>query len=140
MHEAIRAYYQKLSTTGFEHTGKIENASIFLETFAEVSPVCGNTDDFLYLYIQVVDNLITDIKYQSISDPITNVSIEVLCTLVKGKTLDEAALIRALREGWIAGAAFSQFLGCEDEILQEKAKFLLELLKGGIFRYKTQTA
>ena len=132
MHEAIRAYYHKLSTPGFAQTGKNENASIFLESFAEVSPVCGNTDDFLYLYIQVVDNLITDIKYQSISDPITNVSIEVFCTLVKGKTLDDAALSKE--------EAFSLFLGCEDEILQEKAMFLLELLKGGSCRYKTQTA
>ncbi|NLX90979.1 MAG: iron-sulfur cluster assembly scaffold protein [Firmicutes bacterium] len=132
MHQAITAYYQKLLKTGFEHTGKIENASIFLETFGEVSPVCGNTDDFLYLYIQVEGNLITDIKYQCICDPATNVSIEILCTLVKGKTLDEAAFIKE--------EAFSQFLGCEDEMLQEKARLLLELLKGEIFRHKTQTA
>ena len=128
MHEAITAYYQKLLKTGFEHIGKIENAAIFLETFEEFSPICGDTDDFLYLYIQVVDNFITDIKYQCNSDPITNVSIEILCTLVKGKTLDKAAFIKE--------EAFSQFLGCEDEMLQEKAKFLLELLKGEIFRYK----
>ena len=47
MHEATRAYYQKLIKTGFEHIGKIENAAIFLENFGEVSPVCGNPDDFL---------------------------------------------------------------------------------------------
>ncbi len=132
MQEAVTAYYQKLLKTGFEHIGKLENASIFLETFGEVSPVCGNTDDFLYLYIQVVNNIIFDIKYQCISDPITNVTIEILCTLVKGKTLDEAALIKE--------DAFSQFLGCKDELLREKAKFLLELLGRGIIRYKTQTA
>lgn len=132
MHEATRAYYQKLIKTGFEHIGKIDNADIFLETFGEISPVCGNPDDFLYLYIQVDDNLITDIKYQCITDPITNVSLEILCTLMKGKTLDEAALIK--------DEAFHQFLGCEDEMLQEKAKLLLELLNEGIIRYKTQRA
>ncbi|MDD3654834.1 MAG: iron-sulfur cluster assembly scaffold protein [Desulfotomaculaceae bacterium] len=130
MHEAIRAYYQRLLKSGFEHTGKIENAAIYLETFGEVSPVCGNTDDFLNIYIQVDNNLISDVKYQCISDPTTNVAIEVLCTLVKGKTLDEAAMIKE--------DAFSQFLGCEDELMQEKAKSLLELLNAEIHRYKTQ--
>jgi hypothetical protein len=43
---------------------------------------------------------------------------------MKGKTLDEAALIK--------DEAFPQFLGCEDEMLQEKAKLLLELLNEGI--------
>lgn len=131
MHEAIIAYYQGLLKTGFEHTGKLENASIFLKTFGEVSPVCGNADDFLNLYIQVVNNRISDIKYQCISDPTTNVAIEVLCTLLKGKTLDEAALIKE--------DAFSLFLGCEDEGMRKKAKFLLELLNKEILRYKTQT-
>ena len=46
--------------------------------------------------------------------------------------MDEAALIK--------DEAFPQFLGCEDEMLQEKAKFLLELLNEGIIRYKTQRA
>ena len=132
MHEAIITYYQRLLKTGFEHIGKIEDASIFLKTFGEISPVCGNTDDFLYIYIQVIDNLISDIKYQCITDPITNVAIEILCTLVKGKTLDEAALIK--------NNAFSQFLGCEDELMEEKARFLLDLLKEEIIRYKTQKA
>ncbi|MCG9968760.1 iron-sulfur cluster assembly scaffold protein [Pelotomaculum terephthalicicum JT] len=131
MHEAVMTYYHRLLKTGFEYIGKLENASISLKTFGEVSPVCGNTDDFLYLYIQVVDNLISDIKYECISDPTTNVAIEILCTLVKGKTLDEAALIKE--------DAFSQFLGCEDELMREKAKFLLELFNGEILRYKTQT-
>ncbi len=128
MHEAIMAYYRGLIKTGFEYVGKIENESIFLRTFGEVSPVCGNTDDFLYLYIQVDNNRISDIKYQCICDPASNVAIEVFCTLVKGKTLDEAALIKE--------DAFSQFLGCEDELMQEKAKFLLEFLNEGILRYK----
>lgn len=129
MHEAIMAYYRKLIKTGFEHVGKIENASIFLRTFGEVSPVCGNTDDFLYLYIQVDNNRISDIKYQSICDPPSNVAIEVFCTLVKGKTLDEVSLIKA--------DAFAQFLGCKDELMHEKAEFLLEFVNEGIQRYKT---
>ena len=42
--------------------------------------------------------------------------------------MDEAALIK--------DEAFPQFLGCEDEMLQEKAKLLLELLNEGIICYK----
>ncbi|KAF1085248.1 hypothetical protein SPSYN_01384 [Sporotomaculum syntrophicum] len=131
MHEAIRTYYQKLLKTGFEYTGEIKNASIFLKTFGAVSPVCGSPDDFLFLYIQVDNNRISDIKYQCITDPTTNVAIEVLCSLVKGKTLEEASLLKA--------DAFNQFLGCEDELMQEKAEFLLEFLKEEVLRYKTQT-
>jgi len=63
---------------------------------------------------------------QFISNPTTNVAIEVFCTLVKGKTLDEAALIKE--------DAFSQFLGCEDELMREKAKYLMEFLNEGILR------
>lgn len=130
MHEAIMAYYRRLSKTGFEYAGKLENASIFLKTFGEVSPVCGNTDDFLYLYIHVADGILTDIRYQCICDPASNVAIEVFCTLVKGKTLDQAALVKE--------DAFSQFLGCDDRGMREKARFLQELLNEGILRYKPQ--
>ncbi|OPX87334.1 MAG: hypothetical protein A4E53_02516 [Pelotomaculum sp. PtaB.Bin104] len=80
--------------------------------------------------IQVDNNFISDIKYQCIGDPASNVAIEIFCTLVKGKTLDEVALIKE--------DAFSQFLGCEDELMREKAKSLLELLNVEIHRYKTQ--
>ncbi|MCG9967647.1 iron-sulfur cluster assembly scaffold protein [Pelotomaculum terephthalicicum JT] len=132
MHENIIAYYQGLLKTGSEYTGKLENPSIFLRALGEVSAACGaSTDDFMNLYIQVVNNLISDIKYQCIGDPATKVAIEILCTLVKGKTLDEASLIKE--------DAFSQFLGCEDELMREKAKFLLELLNGEILHYKAQT-
>lgn len=132
MHEAIITYHQKLLKTGSEYTGKLENVSIFLQALGEVSAACGaSTDDFLNVYFQVVNNLISDIKYQGICDPATKVAIEVFCTLVKGKTLDEAALIKE--------DAFSQFLGCEDEVMQEKAKLLLELLNTEILRYKKQT-
>ncbi|MDD3653099.1 MAG: hypothetical protein PHO01_02755 [Desulfotomaculaceae bacterium] len=80
------------------------------------------------IYFQVVNNRISDVKYQCISDPTTNVAIEVLCTLLKGKTLDEVALINE--------DAFLQFLGCEDEVMRKKATFLLELLNKEILCYE----
>ena len=60
-----------------------------------------------------------------------NVAVEVLCTLVKGKTLDEAA--------GLTERAFYQFLDCEDEELRMKVRGLLELLNEGIARYHTLT-
>ena len=85
----------------------------------------------MYLYIQVDDNLITDIKYQCITDPITNVSLEILYADER----EDFGRNRPYKD-----EAFPQFLGCEDEMLQEKAKLLLELLNEGIICYKTQRA
>lgn len=131
MDEAVMTYYRKLAGTGFEHAGSLEDASIFLENFAEFSLSChGNTDDFMRVYVNVIDNIISDIKYRCICDPTTNVAVEILCTLVKGKTLDQVV--------GITKQEFSQFLGTEDPGLQDTAKDLLELLNDGISRYKAQ--
>ncbi len=127
MTEALIAYYRRLLDKGFEYSGSLENASITLENFGEVSPVCGNPDDYMRLYIRVNDSVIDDIRYACITDPTTNVALEILCALAKGKTLDEVA---GLRED-----AFSQFLGSEDEGLKDKARGLLELLNKGILEY-----
>lgn len=127
MTEALIAYYRKLMDTGFEYSGMVENPSITLENFGEVSPVCGNPDDYLRLFIRVGDSAIQDIKYACISDPTTNVALEILCALIKGKTLDEATDVKE--------DAFSLFLGSEDKGLEEKAKELVKLLSGGILQY-----
>ena len=83
----------------------------------------------MQLYINVVNNRIENIKYMCVCDPTANVAVEILCTLVKGKTLDEAA--------GLAEQAFYQFLGSGGEELKKKARGLLELLKLGIVRYQT---
>jgi len=130
MEDAVLAYYRGLFRTGFENSGSIDNASIFLQTFGEESPVCGNTDDFMDLYIQVDNNAIQDIRYQCICCPTTNVAVEILCALLKGKTLDEAA--------GVTEEAFPQFLEYEDKLLRKKARGLLEFLNRGIADYKAQ--
>lgn len=86
----------------------------------------------MYLYIQVDNNLISDIKYQSISDPASNVAIEVFCALVKGKILDEAVQLKE--------DAFLQFIGCEDEIMRGKTKSLLTFFNEGVQNYKAEIA
>jgi len=130
MEDAVLAYYRGLLRTGFEHAGSIDNASIYLETYGAESPVCGNTDDFLDLYIQVVNNTLQEIRYECICCPTTNVAIEILCALVKGKTLEEA--------GKITEDAFPQFLAYEDKLLRKKAQALLEFFNNGMAHYKAQ--
>jgi NifU-like protein involved in Fe-S cluster formation len=129
MDEAVIKYYRKLLRTRFEYAGTIENASIFLDSVGEKVLICGSTGDFMQLYINVVKNRIDDMKYMCQCDPTANVAVEILCALLKGKTLEEAA---ALKE-----EAFFQFLGSNGEELQKKAKGLLELLNKGIARYRS---
>jgi len=128
MHEILREYYQKLKKNGFEYAGMIEDADIIMSSFGAFSPVCGSPDDFVNMHIRLDNDIIADIKYQCISDPTTNVAIEIICALAKGKTLqdllqfnDDAAL---------------HYLGCEDELLQSKTAALLDLLRKEIFSYQ----
>jgi NifU-like protein involved in Fe-S cluster formation len=129
MDEAVIKFYRKLLRTQFEHAGSLENASIFLDSVGEKVLICGSTGDFMQLYINVINNTIDNIKYMCVCDPTANVAVEILCTLVKGRTLDEAA--------GLTEQAFFQFLGSGGEELQKKAKGLLELLSRGILRYKS---
>ena len=131
MNEAVIKYYRKLLRTRFEYAGSLENPSIYLDTVISKVRICNHTSDFMHLYINIVDGTIDDIKYMCICDPTANVAIEILCSLVKGKTLEEIA--------GITEKAFFQFLGTEDEELGKKAKGLLELLNSGIMHFKAQT-
>jgi NifU-like protein involved in Fe-S cluster formation len=65
-----------------------------------------------------------------VCDPTANVAVEILCALMKGKTLEEAVNLKE--------EAFYRFLGSSGEELQKKVKGLLELLKRGIQRYQIQ--
>lgn len=130
MDEAVIKYYRRLLKTGFENAGSFENASIFVNTSEKKMEYCGDAGNFMELYIHVVDNTIGDIKYQCVCEPTANVAVEVLCTLVKGRALDDAAGVKE--------QAFYQFLGCAGEELQKKVRGVLELLNEGIAQYKAQ--
>lgn len=130
MDETVIKFYRKLLKAGFEYAGSFENASIFLDTTGEKVSICGAAGDFIQLYVNVTDNTIDDIRYLCVCDPTANVAVEILCALVKGRTLDEAA---SLTE-----QAFSQFLGNTGEEMEKKANGLLKLLNLGITRYKAQ--
>jgi len=131
MDEAVIKYYRKLLKTRFEYAGSFENPSIYLDSIFSKLRICNHTADFMRLYVNVVNDTIDDIKYMCVCDPTANVAVEILCGLVKGKTLDEVA--------GITEKAFFQFLGTEEEEFAKKAKGLLELLNSGIARYQAQT-
>ncbi|MFZ7111814.1 MAG: iron-sulfur cluster assembly scaffold protein [Desulfatiglandales bacterium] len=130
MDEAARKYYRRLIMTGFEHAGLLKNASIFVETSGENTALCAREDDYMRLYINVVNNYIDDIKYACVCDPTSNVAVEILCTLMRGKSLEEATIYPE--------EAFYQFLGSKDEDLQRKIRGLKELVSEGISDYKAK--
>jgi NifU-like protein involved in Fe-S cluster formation len=95
----------------------LENPSIFLDVANENAPLCRHTGDFMQLYITVINDTIEDIRYTCPCNPTANMAAEILCTLIKGKQLDDAV---ALTED-----EFLHFLGSESNELRSKAKALL---------------
>ena len=132
MDEAVIKYYRRSLREGFEHAGQLQNPSIFLDSAAEGIRVCGHSTGHMHIFINVSDSTIDDIKYLCSCDPTANVSVEVLCDLVKGKTFEEVATMTE--------DSFLQVVGSKGEELREKAKGLLELLNRGLMRYQTQTS
>ncbi|HTY61944.1 MAG TPA: iron-sulfur cluster assembly scaffold protein [Acidobacteriota bacterium] len=130
MDEAVIKYYRWLLKTDFGNAGSFENASIFVEAVGEKMIHCGNTGNYMQLYLKVVNNWIDDIKYLCSCEPTANVAVEVLCDLMKGKSLDEAA--------GVSEQAFYQWIGCDGEELKLKVRGLLEMMNEGIARYKAQ--
>ncbi len=130
MDEAVIHHYRQLLKEDFPHAGVIEGPSIFVEVIGQKMIDCGNTDNYMQLYLQVDGLRISDIRYLCSCEPSANVAVEILCSLVKGKTLDEAA---ALQE-----EAFYQFLGSRgDEELRKKVRGgILELMNDSIARYQ----
>jgi nitrogen fixation NifU-like protein len=129
MDEAVIKYYRRLLRSGFEHSGSFEDATISLDSVSEKMVHCGNIGNYMQMYIRVVNNMIDDIKYTCSCDPAANVAVEILCILVKEKTLEEAAAVTE--------QSFFRFLGTEDETFRKRTESLLELLNKGISRYKT---
>jgi len=128
MNQAVLAYYRQLLKDNFPHSGELENPSIFAEAVGKEMIHCSD-GNFMELYLQVSERRITDIKYLCICEPAANVAVEILCRLLKGKEIDEAA---ALTEKKI-----SAVLGTTDREFQEKAAGILELLKEGISNYSS---
>ena len=131
MDQAVIKYYRKLLKTGFKFYRSFENASIFLNNVGEKVLICTSTGDYMQLYVNVVNNRIVDIRYMYGYDPIANVAVEILCTLMKDKPLDEATAVKE--------KAFYQLLGSNGEELQKGSKAYWDCLMKGLPIIKTQT-
>jgi NifU-like protein involved in Fe-S cluster formation len=124
MDEVVIKYYRHLLKEDFPNSGAMEHPSVFVEAVGEHMINCGNTGNYMQLFLQVGDHRIEDIKYLCSCEPVANVAVEVLCMLVKGLTLDEAANLTE--------ESFYQYLGSRDEELIKKVRGLLALLNEGI--------
>ena len=127
MDEAVIKYYRKLLKTGFENAGSFDTPSVFVESVGD-GRVCGHAGEYMRIFINIINDTISGIKYLCTCDPAANVAVEVLCTLAKDKTLDEA---RAITED-----SLLDNVGSSTEQFRSKAKGLLELLNEGITKYQ----
>jgi NifU-like protein involved in Fe-S cluster formation len=131
MDELVVKSYRKLCREGFKYTGEIENPSIFLDTVGEKIRICSHVSHaYMHICIKVLNNTIEDIKYLCTCDPTANVVVEILCSLIKGKTVQDA---EALTE-----ESFSQALGSTGDEFLKKVRGIIELLHRGIARYKAR--
>jgi len=127
MDSAVIKYYRSLLRAEFPNSGAMENPSVFIEAVGEKLINCGNTGNYMQLYLRVAGERITEISYLCACEPVANVAVEVMCDLVKGETLEEAA--RLTEE------PFYQSVGSQAEELHRKVVGLLALLKEGIASY-----
>ena len=123
MDEAVIKHYRRLLRTGFENAGSFDNPSVFLEAVGD-GRVCGHAGDYMHIFINVLNDRIDDMKYLCTCDPAANVAVEMLCTLAKGKRLDEA---RAITED-----SLLQRVGSTSEELRNKTRALLELFNNAL--------
>ena len=133
MDEVVMELYRKLMKSGFKNAGLIENPTMFIDSKAEGISICGQGGlDYMNIYIKAVDGIITDAKYLCSCDPPANVVVEVLCDLIKGRTLEEA---KALTK-----EEFYQEIGSEGGGVRRKVWGTIELLNRVIYRYEMRLA
>jgi NifU-like protein involved in Fe-S cluster formation len=132
MDEAVIKFYRRLLRTDFEHAGELKNPTIFLDSVGEKIQICSQFGrDYMHLYINIREDVIEDVKYLCTCDPTANVAVEILCSLIKGKTLEQ---VKSIRE-----EDFCRSLNCEDAEFRKKARGLLELLHRGLGRFLTES-
>jgi NifU-like protein involved in Fe-S cluster formation len=129
LNELVTKFYRQLCRQGFAYTGEIINPDIFLDTVGEKIRICSHVSHaYMHIYIKINNSIVDDIKYLCTCDPTANVVVEILCSLIKGKTIQEAEAITE--------KDFSQTLGSTDEEFLKKSRGIIELLHRGLTRYK----
>jgi NifU-like protein involved in Fe-S cluster formation len=127
--ESVIKYYRAILRAGFEHAGTLKDPEIALDAAMESIRICDHVGiDSLKIQIRITGNAIEDIRYMCTCDPTTNVAVEMLCKLLKGKSID--VLERLTPDDFV------QELGSQSEELAKKAKGLLELAGKGAERYR----
>lgn len=115
---------------GFKNAGSFENPTMFLDTREEDISICGRAGtDYMNIFFSVRDGVIEDVKYMCSCDPPANVIIEVLCDLVRGRTLEQAKAIEK--------EEFFEVIGSDGGVVRRKVWGAIELLNRVIYRYET---
>jgi len=127
MDPGVVVLYRKLIKENFPNSGELENASIFVEAIGQHMIHCGETGNYMQLYLQLDGRRIKDIKYLCSCEPVANVAVEILCDLARGMTLEEAA--------GLTEEPFYQAIGSCDEEIRKKVRGLLALLHEAIAPY-----
>jgi NifU-like protein involved in Fe-S cluster formation len=131
--ELVVKYYRRLCRQGFENTGEIKSPDIFLDTVGEKIRICSHVSHaYMHIYIKINGGIVDDIKYLCTCDPTANVLVELLCNMLKGKTIQEA---EALTE-----ESFVQALGGGGDEFKKKAAGMIELLHRGLARHKADAS
>ena len=131
MDENAIKYYRKLCREGFKHTGEIKDPDIFLDTVGEKIRICSHVSHaYMHIYIKIREGKVEDIKYLCTCDPTANVVVEILCSILKGKTMKDAEVLTE--------KDFTQALGSDgDDEFLKKTRGMIELLHRGLKRYQT---
>ena len=131
MDQIVINYYRQLLREGFPNAGSLESPSILLDTVGEKIRICGHAgENHMYVYIAVAEDekqTLSDCKYLCNCDPTANVVVEILCALIKGRTLNEVEKLGV--------DDFVHVLDSSGEEFLEKSKGIVELLNRAIKRY-----
>lgn len=130
MDEIIIKLYRRLLKEEFPYSGEIQNPSVFIEAVGEKLINCGNTGNYMHLFLQVNHSTIQEIRYLCSCEPVANVAVEILCSLVTEKSIGFA---KNLTE-----EHFYLDSGSRDEKFQSKVRGVLLLLNAALERYSTQ--
>jgi NifU-like protein involved in Fe-S cluster formation len=130
--EAVMKYYRRVIKGGFKNAGSYENPSIFLDTVGVRGRLCVGSRGYMRIYVSVKHGVISGIKYMCSCDPTANVTVEILCELVTGKALEEAASLTP--------DMFLRALDGPSAELGKRAEALIEVLNGGIKLYQEGVA
>jgi NifU-like protein involved in Fe-S cluster formation len=125
----VAEMYRKLNQQGFKNAGSIDGPTLFIDTKAEGVSICGQgRSDFMNIYVKATDGVVTEIKYLCSCDPTANVVVEVLCDLVRGKTLEQARTL--------AKEQFYEAIGTSGGSVSRKVWAAIQLMTLVIKRYE----